>query len=177
MTVAALPLLRRQAYLDGRWVDSDSGETFPVTNPASGETIAEVPRMGAAETGRAIEAAARAYPEWRSRTAKSRASVLRRLADLMLEHKEEHARLLVTENGKPLAEAQSEIDYAAAFYQWFAEEATRVWPRDPGPERRSADPRPRSPSGSLQRSRPGISLQPYRPGRWGRLSRPAARWF
>ena len=105
MTVLALPLLRRQAYLDGRWVDSDSGETFPVTNPSSGETIAEVPRMGAAETSRAIEAAARAYPEWRSRTAKSRASVLRRLADLMLEHKEELARLLVTEQGKPLAEA------------------------------------------------------------------------
>ena len=127
MTVLALPLLRRQAYLDGRWVDSDSGETFPVINPASGETIAEVPRMGAAETSRAIEAAARAYPEWRSRTAKSRASVLRRLADLMLEHKEELARLLVTEQGKPLAEAHAEIEYAASFYEWFGEEAKRAY--------------------------------------------------
>ena len=69
MTVVELPLLRRQAYLDGRWVDSDSGETFPVVNPATGEVIADVPRLGAAETRRALEAAERAYPEWRSRTA------------------------------------------------------------------------------------------------------------
>jgi succinate-semialdehyde dehydrogenase / glutarate-semialdehyde dehydrogenase len=110
MTVVELPLLRRQAYLDGRWVDSDSGQTFQVVNPATGEMIAEVPRMGAGETRRAIEAAERAYPEWRSRTAKSRASVLRRLADLMLDHQEDLARLLVTEQGKPLAEARVEIE-------------------------------------------------------------------
>jgi succinate-semialdehyde dehydrogenase/glutarate-semialdehyde dehydrogenase len=127
VTVVELPLLRRQAYVDGRWVDSDSGETFPVVNPASGEVIADVPRLGAGETRRALEAAERAYPEWRSRTAKNRASILRRLADLMLEHEEDLARLLVTEQGKPLAEARVEIAYAASFYEWFGEEAKRAY--------------------------------------------------
>ena len=83
--------------------------------------------MGAAETRRALEAAGRAYPEWRSRTAKSRASILRRLADLMLDHQEDLARLLVTEQGKPLAEARTEIEYAASFYEWFGEEAKRAY--------------------------------------------------
>jgi succinate-semialdehyde dehydrogenase / glutarate-semialdehyde dehydrogenase len=127
VTVAELPLLRRQAYLDGRWVDSDSGQTFPVTNPATGDVITEVPRLGAEETRRAIVAAERAYPAWRSRTAKDRASILRRLADLMLEHEEDLARLLVTEQGKPLLEARAEIAYAASFYEWFGEEAKRAY--------------------------------------------------
>jgi len=127
VTVVELPLLRRQAYLDGCWVDSDSGQTFPVTNPATGEVIADVPRLGAAETRRAIAAAERAYPAWRSRTAKSRAGVLRRLADLMLDHEEDLARLLVTEQGKPLVEARAEIAYAASFYEWFGEEAKRAY--------------------------------------------------
>jgi succinate-semialdehyde dehydrogenase/glutarate-semialdehyde dehydrogenase len=127
VTVVELPLLRRQAYVDGRWVDSDSGQTFPVTNPATGEVIADVPRMGAAETRRAIAAAERAFPGWRSRTAKDRAAVLRRLADLILEHEEDLARLLVTEQGKPLAEARAEIAYAASFYEWFGEEAKRAY--------------------------------------------------
>ena len=99
MTVLATDLLRRQAYVDGRWVDADSGETFPVLNPATGETIAEVPRLGAAETRRAIEAAQRALPAWKSRTAKDRANVLRRLAALMSERSEELATLMVTEQG------------------------------------------------------------------------------
>jgi succinate-semialdehyde dehydrogenase/glutarate-semialdehyde dehydrogenase len=127
VTVVELPLLRRQAYLDGRWVDADSGETFPVVNPATGEVVAAVPRLGAEETRRAIAAAERAYPEWRARTAKERALVLRRLADLMLEHEEDLARLLVTEQGKPLAEARAEIAYAASFYEWFGEEAKRAY--------------------------------------------------
>ena len=127
VTVVELPLLRRQAYLNGRWADSDSGQTFPVTNPATGEVIADVPRLGAAETRRAIAAAERAYPAWRSRTAKSRAGVLRRLADLMLDHEEDLARLLVTEQGKPLVEARAEIAYAASFYEWFGEEAKRAY--------------------------------------------------
>ena len=140
MTVVELPLLRRQAYLDGRWVDSHSGQTFPVSNPASGEVIADVPRMGADETRRAIAAAERAYPEWQSRTAKVRASILRRLADLMLEHEDDLARLLVVEQGKPLAEARAEIAYAASFYEWFGEEGKRVYGDTippPLPDRRS----------------------------------------
>jgi succinate-semialdehyde dehydrogenase/glutarate-semialdehyde dehydrogenase len=118
MSVAAdLPLLE---------LESDSGETFPVDNPATGETIADVPRMGVAETRRAIERAEAALPGWRALLAKDRARILRRWADLMLERREELARLLTTEQGKPLAEARAEIDYALSFYEWFGEQAKRV---------------------------------------------------
>jgi len=127
VTAVELPLLHRRAYVDGKWSDADSGGMFPVVNPATGETLAEVPRMGAAETRRALAAAERALPEWRSRTAKSRAAVLRRWSDLMLEHEEELARLMVLEQGKPLAEARVEVQYAASFYEWFGEEAKRVY--------------------------------------------------
>jgi succinate-semialdehyde dehydrogenase/glutarate-semialdehyde dehydrogenase len=120
-------LLRRQAYVDGRWVDADSRETFPVLDPATGETLADVPRMGSAETRRAIAAAERAYPAWRALSAKERARHLRRLADLMLERRDELAALLVAEQGKPLAEADVEVAYAASFYEWFAEEGKRVY--------------------------------------------------
>src|SRR5256714_11179520 len=116
-TTTELPLLE---------LESDSGETFPVDNPATGETIAQVPRMGAAETRRAIERAAAALPKWRSMLAKDRARILRRWADLMLERKEELSRLLTTEQGKPLAEARVEIDYALSCYEWFGEKAKRV---------------------------------------------------
>ena len=127
VTAVELPLLQRQAYVDGKWVDADSGETFPVVNPATGEVVADVPRMGAAETRRALAAAERALPEWKARTAKDRAHVLRALADLMLEHEEDLARLMVIEQGKPLAEARVEVQYAASFYEWFGEEAKRVY--------------------------------------------------
>jgi succinate-semialdehyde dehydrogenase / glutarate-semialdehyde dehydrogenase len=120
-------LVRRQAFVGGRWADADSAETFAVTDPATGETIADVPRMGAAETRRALEAAADAQPPWAARTAKERAAVVRRLADLMLERLDDLAALLVREQGKPLAEARAEIAYAASFYEWFAEEAKRVY--------------------------------------------------
>ena len=126
MTALETDLLKTQAYVDGAWVDADSGETFPVLDPATGEVIAEVPRMGAAETRRAIEAAQRALPAWKHRTAKERARVLRRLSDLMLERADELAALLVREQGKPLAEAKAEIAYAASFYEWFGEEAKRL---------------------------------------------------
>jgi succinate-semialdehyde dehydrogenase/glutarate-semialdehyde dehydrogenase len=126
MTAVESDLIRRQGYLDGRWVDADSGETFAVLDPATGETIADVPRMGTAETRRAIVAAERALPEWKHRPAKERARVLRRIGDLMLERREELAALLVAEQGKPLAEAKVEIGYAASFYEWFGEEAKRV---------------------------------------------------
>lgn len=126
VTTLASDLLRTRAYIDGRWVEADSGETFTVLNPATGETLAEVPRLGAAETRRAIEAAQHALPAWRHRPAKERARILRRLADLMLERSDELARLLVLEQGKPLAEANAEIAYAASFYEWFGEEAKRL---------------------------------------------------
>jgi len=116
---------------------SDSGETFPVDNPATGETIAQVPRMGAAETRRAIERAEEALPKWRSMLAKDRARILRRWADLMMENEEGLARLLTTEQGKPLAESRTEIAYAASFYEWFGEEGKRVY-GDPIPTYGSA---------------------------------------
>ena len=119
-------LLRDQSYIDGRWIDADSGETFPVVNPANGETIARVPRLGAAETRRAIEAAERALPAWREKTARERARILRRLSDLMLERADDLAALLVTEQGKPLAEARVEVEYAASFYEWFGEQGKRA---------------------------------------------------
>ena len=113
MTAVEPALLRRQAYVDGAWVDAASRETFPVMNPATGEVVAEVPRMCASETRRALAAAARALPAWKARTAKDRARVLRRLADLMLEHEDDLARLMVVEQGKPLAEARVEIGRAS----------------------------------------------------------------
>ena len=120
-------LLRRQAYVDGKWIDADSDETFPVLDPATGETLTDVPRMGAAEARRAIAAAERAYPAWRALSAKQRSRHLRRLADLMLERRDGLAALLVAEQGKPLAEAEVEVDYAASFYEWFGEEGKRVY--------------------------------------------------
>jgi succinate-semialdehyde dehydrogenase/glutarate-semialdehyde dehydrogenase len=108
-------------------LESDSGETFAVVDPATGETIADVPRMGTAETRRAIERAEAALPAWRSLVAKDRARILRRWADLMVDHEEELAHLLTTEQGKPLAESRVEVRYAASFFEWFGEEAKRVY--------------------------------------------------
>jgi succinate-semialdehyde dehydrogenase/glutarate-semialdehyde dehydrogenase len=122
----ASDLLRTQAYVDGRWSDAESGETFPVVDPATGDTVATVPRLGLTETRSAIEAAARALPAWRSRSAKDRARVLLRLPALMADRAEDLASLMVLEQGKPLAEARAEIAYALSFYEWFAEEAKRV---------------------------------------------------
>jgi succinate-semialdehyde dehydrogenase/glutarate-semialdehyde dehydrogenase len=120
-------LLRTQAYIDGSWVDADSGETFEVVNPATGDVLAEVPRCGAAETRRAIVAAQAAQPEWRAKTAKLRAHVLRRWHDLLLENIDDLALLLTSEQGKPLTESRGEIAYAASFLEWFGEEAKRVY--------------------------------------------------
>jgi succinate-semialdehyde dehydrogenase / glutarate-semialdehyde dehydrogenase len=120
-------LFRQQSYIDGAWVDADSGETVPVTNPATGETIGTVPKMGTAETRRAIEAANRAYPAWRAKTAKERGAILRKWFDLMMANQEDLAVLMTTEQGKPLAEARGEVGYAASFVDWFAEEGKRVY--------------------------------------------------
>ena len=120
-------LLRTRAFVDGRWIDADSGETLAVLNPATGETIAEVARCGQAETRRAIAAAERAQKDWARRTAKERAVLLRKLFDLMMANQEDLARILTAEQGKPLAEARGEIAYSANFIDWFAEEARRVY--------------------------------------------------
>jgi len=120
-------LLRTDGYIDGRWTGADSGARFPVTDPASGERLAEVADMGAAETRRAIEAAERALPAWRAKTAKERAAVMRRWFELILASTEDLALLMTSEQGKPLAEARGEVAYGASFVEWFAEEGKRVY--------------------------------------------------
>ncbi|SPO55695.1 succinate-semialdehyde dehydrogenase [Pseudomonas sp. JV551A1] len=120
-------LFRQQAFINGEWLDADNNQTIKVTNPATGEVIGTVPKMGTAETRRAIEAADKALPAWRALTAKERAGKLRRWFELMIEHQDDLARLMTTEQGKPLAEAKGEIAYAASFIEWFAEEAKRVY--------------------------------------------------
>jgi succinate-semialdehyde dehydrogenase / glutarate-semialdehyde dehydrogenase len=120
-------LMRHQAFIGGRWCDADNGETFGVTNPATGETLCTVPKMGAAETRRAIEAAKNAWPEWRRKPAKERSALLRRWYDLMVANVDDLGKLMTAEQGKPLAEAKGEVLYAASFIEWFAEEAKRVY--------------------------------------------------
>lgn len=120
-------LFRQQAYINGEWLDADNGQTIKVTNPATGEVIGTVPKMGTAETRRAIEAADKALPAWRALTAKERSAKLRRWFELMIENQDDLARLMTTEQGKPLAEAKGEIAYAASFIEWFAEEAKRIY--------------------------------------------------
>lgn len=120
-------LFRQQAYINGEWVDADDAQIIRVKNPASGEIVGTVPKMGAAETRRAIEAADRALPAWSALTAKERATKLRNWFELILENQKDLALLMTTEQGKPLAEASGEIAYAASFIEWFSEEAKRVY--------------------------------------------------
>jgi succinate-semialdehyde dehydrogenase/glutarate-semialdehyde dehydrogenase len=120
-------LVRHEALVGGQWVAADDGRTFAVANPATGEVLAEVPRLGAAETRRAVEAAAAAFPAWRDRPAAQRARILRAFADELMAHRDDLALLLTLEQGKPLAESEAEISYAAAFLEWFGEEAKRVY--------------------------------------------------
>jgi succinate-semialdehyde dehydrogenase/glutarate-semialdehyde dehydrogenase len=120
-------LFRQQAYIDGAWVDADNGQTLKVNNPATGGIIGSVPKMGASETRRAIEAADKALPAWRALTAKDRAIKLRKWFDLMMANQEDLARLMTLEQGKPLTESRGEIAYAASFLEWFGEEAKRVY--------------------------------------------------
>lgn len=120
-------LFRQQALINGRWRDASSKETLAVTNPANGQQLGSVPKMGAAETREAIDAAAGALPAWRALTAKERSAILRRWFELMMEHQDDLARLMTLEQGKPLAEAKGEISYAASFIEWFAEEGKRIY--------------------------------------------------
>ena len=119
-------LLRQQCYIDGAWLDAEGGATVEVHNPANGELLGSVPRMGAAETRRAIDAAHTAWPAWRKTTGKQRAAILRRWHDLMMENQADLAALMTLEQGKPLTESRGEIAYAASFLEWFGEEAKRI---------------------------------------------------
>ncbi|RZT39555.1 NAD-dependent succinate-semialdehyde dehydrogenase [Cupriavidus agavae] len=119
-------LFRQLAFVDGQWIGADAGATFNVIDPATGEIIARVADLGAAETERAIAAAEQAQKAWAAQTGKQRAAVLRRWFDLMIANTDDLAYLMTREQGKPLAEARGEIAYAASFIEWFAEEAKRV---------------------------------------------------
>ena len=120
-------LFKQQCFIDGVWCDAEQGATIPVSNPAIGAQLGTIPRMGANETRRAIEAANRAWPAWRAKTAKERADILRRWHDLMHQHVDDLARIMTLEQGKPLAEARGEIAYAASYLEWYAEEGKRAY--------------------------------------------------
>ncbi|HSC69284.1 MAG TPA: NAD-dependent succinate-semialdehyde dehydrogenase [Cellvibrio sp.] len=120
-------LMRRLGFINGEWCPADSGNTFSVCNPATGQVIAWVADMGATETHRAINAAAQAQLHWAQKTAKSRSQVMRTWFDLVIQHQDELAHILTLEQGKPLAEARSEIAYGASYIDWFAEEAKRIY--------------------------------------------------
>ncbi len=120
-------LFRQECYIGGEWVGADDGAVVEVNNPATQEVIGTIPKLGTNETRRAIEAADAAWPAWRAKTGKERAAVLRRWYELMLENQEDLARIMTTEQGKPLAEAMGEVVYAASFFEWFAEEAKRLY--------------------------------------------------
>lgn len=120
-------LFREQCYVDGKWCNADGGGSITVTNPATGETLGSVPRMGADETARAIDAANAAWPAWRAMTAKDRSSILRRWFELMIAHTDDLARIMTLEQGKPLAESRGEIAYAASYLDWYAEEGKRAY--------------------------------------------------
>jgi succinate-semialdehyde dehydrogenase/glutarate-semialdehyde dehydrogenase len=120
-------LFRQQCYINGSWQDADSGETIDVTNPATGEKLGTIPKMGAAETRRAIEAAEDAFSSWRKTTAYEKSQVLRRWFELMMAHKEDLSIIMTAEQGKPISESRGEINYAASYIEWFAEEARRIY--------------------------------------------------
>jgi succinate-semialdehyde dehydrogenase/glutarate-semialdehyde dehydrogenase len=120
-------LLRQHGFIHGEWRSARSGATIAIRNPANGTVVGEVPVMGATETREAIDAAAKAMPAWAKRTAKERAVILRRFAELMLANADDLAIIMTSEQGKPLAEAKGEVAYAASFLEWFAEEGKRVY--------------------------------------------------
>tara|TARA_R110000868_G_scaffold228684_1_gene481619 strand:- start:2354 stop:3808 length:1455 start_codon:yes stop_codon:yes gene_type:complete len=120
-------LFRQQCYINGAWTDADSGDSIDVTNPATGEKLGTIPKMGTAETKRAIEAANAAWPAWRAKTAKERAQILRKWFELMMANQDDLGTLMTAEQGKPLAEAKGEVAYAASFIEWFGEEGKRAY--------------------------------------------------
>jgi succinate-semialdehyde dehydrogenase/glutarate-semialdehyde dehydrogenase len=120
-------LFRQQCFVNGSWIDAADQATIPVINPATGEILGSVPKLDAAATRQAIADAQAAFPQWRARTAKGRAIILRNWFALMMEQQEDLAILMTLEQGKPLAESRGEIAYAASFMEWFAEEAKRVY--------------------------------------------------
>ena len=127
MQIKDAALLRHEGFIGGTWCAADSGRKVDILNPANGQNLGSVPVMGADETRRAIEAARAAMPAWAAKTAKERGAILRRWAELMHAHADDLATIMTAEQGKPLAEARGEVVYAASFFEWFAEEARRIY--------------------------------------------------
>src|SRR4249919_2297066 len=127
MVLSDPKLFREACYIDGAWIPAGVGGAIDVDNPATGKILGTVPRLGRAETRGAIDAANSAWPVWRAKSAKERATILRKWHDLMMANQEDLAVLMTTEQGKPLIESRGEIEYAASFIEWFAEEAKRVY--------------------------------------------------
>ena len=178
LTLKDPTLLRQQSFIAGVWADADSGATVPVTNPATGETIGTVPMCGTAETVRAIAAAEVAQRAWRNVSGKERAAILRRLNDLMLQHQDDLALILTSEQGKPLAEAKGEIVYSASFIEWFADEARRTYgdtiPAPTGDRRLLAIKQPIGVTAAITPWNFPTAKLPARPGqRWRR----GVRWW
>src|SRR5450432_3046879 len=127
ITLSDPALFREACYIDGAWVGAGANGAIDVDNPATGEIIGKVPRLGKTETRAAIDAASRAFPSWRRKTAKERAVVMRRWFDLMMANQEDLAQLMTAEQGKPIGESRGEVAYAASFLEWFGEEAKRIY--------------------------------------------------
>ncbi len=127
MNLKDLSLLHQHCYVDGAWIGAANGATIAVTNPATGGQLGTVPALGAVETEAAVAAAHAAFPAWAAKTAKERSILLRRWHDLIVANVDDIGTLMTAEQGKPLAEARAEVAYAAAFVEWFAEEAKRIY--------------------------------------------------
>ena len=120
-------LFREACYIDGQWIQAKSGQTIDVDNPATGEVIGKVPKLGSHGNAPSHRSGQRAFSSWSKKTAKERAVILRRWFDLMMANQEDLARLMTLEQGKPLAESRGEVAYAASFLEWFGEEAKRIY--------------------------------------------------
>ena len=127
MDIKNSELFKNQCYINGSWVNADNGSTSNIVNPANTKQLGTVPNCGSNETLKAIKAAKEAYKVWSKTDAKERSSVLKNLHRLMLEHQEDLARIITYEGGKPISESMGEIAYAASFFEWFSEEAKRVY--------------------------------------------------
>ena len=120
-------LLKTQCYINGQWLNADNGTVISVINPATGNNLADVPRMGTAEAERAVAAAHAALKPWQAKSAKERSNLLRRWFELMMQHQEDLGIILTSEQGKPLTEAKGEIAYGASYLEWYSEEAKRIY--------------------------------------------------
>lgn len=170
-------LMRDRAYVGGEWVEADSGASFRVVNPASGEDIGTVPSMSAADTAAAIDRASAAFGPWSARSAKEREKPLKEWARLIVANADDLAAILTLEQGKPLADARNEVLFAASFVEWFAEEAKRTYGEIiPGARRDVRFSAIKEPIRSAQASHHGICPARWSPARQPRRWLQVARW-